>query len=100
MKLKTKIILFTIINLMLLTLLYCIPIDSESLSSICIIKRITGKKCWNCGMTRAFLSILHLDFKAAYQFNYNVVIVFPMTVGIYLHSWYKYIFQKGGVISE
>lgn len=100
MKLKTRFILFIIINLMLLTLLYCIPINAEELSTLCIIKKITGKQCWNCGMTRAFLSVLHLDFKAAYQFNYKVIIVFPFTIGIYLQSWYKYIFKKGGVINE
>lgn len=46
-------------------------------------------------MTRAFLSILHLDFKAAYQYNSKVIIVFPLTVGIYTYSWFKYIFKKG-----
>ena len=100
MKLKARFILFIIINLMLLTLLYCIPMYSEKLSTLCIIKKITGQKCWNCGMTRAFLSVLHLDFKAAYLFNNNVIIVFPLTIGIYLQSWYKYIFKKGGVRSE
>ena len=100
MKLKTKIIFFIIINVMLLTLLYCIPINSENLSMICIIKRITGKECWNCGMTRAFLSVLHLDLKTAYQYNSKVLIVFPLTIGIYLHSWYKFIFKKGGVKND
>lgn len=100
MKLNTKIIFFISLNLMLLTLLYCIPINSEQLSTICIIKRITGNDCWNCGMTRAFLSILHLDLKGAYLYNSKVVIVFPLTIGIYLHSWYKFIFSKGGVTNE
>ena len=98
MKLNTKIIkiiVFIMFNLLLLTVLYYIPITSEELNSICIFKRITGHECWNCGMTRAFLSILHLDFKMAYQYNSKVVIVFPLTIGIYAYSWYKYIFRKG-----
>ena len=36
-------------------------------------------------MTRAFLSILHLDFKAAYEYNSKVIIVFPLTIGIYIY---------------
>lgn len=96
MKSKTRIMSFIFVNLMLLTLLYCIPIDSEKLNTICIFKKITGKNCWNCGMTRAFLSILHLDFEAAYQYNPKVIIVFPLTIGIYAYSWYKYIFCERG----
>ena len=100
MKLKTKLIYFIFINLMLLTLLYCIPINSEKLNTICIFKRITQRECWNCGMTRAFLSILHLDFKTAYQYNSRVIIVFPLTIGIYAYSWYKYIFYERGMKNE
>lgn len=95
MKLKTRILIFIIINLMLLILLYFIPIDSEELSKICIFKRITGNNCWNCGITRAFLSIFHLKFNMAYQYNSKVIIVFPLTIGIYTYSCYKYIFLKG-----
>ena len=79
---------------------YNIPINSNILNNICVIKFITGKACWNCGMTRAFLSILHFDFKSSYQFNHNVIFVFPLAVGIYLYSWYTYIFRKGDVKSE
>lgn len=95
MKLKTKIIFFTILNFILLIILYNIPINNEILTKICLIKNITGKECLNCGMTRAFLSVLHLDFKNAYQYNSNVIIVFPLTFFIYLFSWYKFISLKG-----
>ena len=88
MKLRTKVIYFIIINIVLISVLYYIPIKSDGIS-ICIIKRITGNECWNCGMTRAFLSILHFDFKAAYQYNPKVIVVFPLTVGAYLCYWIK-----------
>ena len=96
----TKLLLFLFINLMLLILLYNIPIDLPGLENICLIKQFTGKTCWNCGMTRAFLSILHLDLYSAYKFNHNVIIVFPLTIGIYLYSWMKYIFKKGENVNE
>ena len=89
---KIKVLVFLGFNLMLLILLYNISISSEILDNICLIKHFTGKNCWNCGMTRAFLSVLHLDFYSAYQFNHKVLVVFPFTIGIYLYSWYKYIF--------
>ena len=94
MKLKAKIIFFIFFNLMLLILLYNIPINSDVFYKICLIKLITGKNCWNCGMTRAFLSILHFNFNYAYQYNNKVLIVFPLTIGVYLYSWYKYIFLE------
>lgn len=90
----TKIIKFILINIVLLIILYSIPTDSEILKNICLIKLFTGKPCWNCGMTRAFLSVLHFRFDIAYEFNHNVVFVFPLTVGLYLYSWYKYIFNR------
>lgn len=90
---KIKVLIFLGFNLMLLILLYNISISSEMLDNICLIKHFTGKNCWNCGMTRAFLSILHFDLYSAYQFNNHVLVVFPLTIGIYLYSWYKYIFK-------
>ena len=94
MQLKARILIFILFNILLITLLYNIPINSKDVNTICIYKNITGKDCWNCGMTRAFLSILHLDFYTAYQFNNKVIIVFPLIVGNYLYGWYKYIFYE------
>lgn len=91
---KTKILIFFMFNIVICILLYIIPINTKLLENICIFKQIIGKPCWNCGMTRAFLSILHFNFAKAYQLNHNVIIVFPLTIGIYLYSWYKYIFFK------
>lgn len=91
---KARVFIFFIFNLMLLLFLYSIPVDSKILENVCLFKQISGKTCFNCGMTRACLSILHFDFNTAYKFNHNVVIVFPFTVGIYLYSWSKYIFNR------
>lgn len=88
-----KLILFIVINCVLLIILYNIPIES-SMESICIYKQITGRECFNCGMTRAFLSVLHLNFKNAINYNWKVIIVFPYTVIIYIYSWYKYIIKE------
>lgn len=89
---KKRIIEFFIFNFILIIILYSIPV--EKASNLCILKKVTGKECWNCGMTRAFLSILHFKFKDAVTYNHKVIIVFPLTVIIYLYTWIKYI-KKG-----
>lgn len=35
----------------------------------CPIKFITGISCAGCGMTRAWLAVLHLDFEAAFYYH-------------------------------
>lgn len=90
-----RIIVFIIVNIILLCILYLIPIKKVNIQ-LCLYKLITGKECFNCGMTRAFLSIMHLNFKEAINFNKNVIIIFPFTLCLYLYSWYNYIICKKG----
>ncbi len=35
----------------------------------CIILSLTGVRCLGCGMTRALISVLRLDFKAAFSYH-------------------------------
>lgn len=88
---KNRIIKLLIFNIILIIVLFNIPINNLEL---CLYKQITGKSCWNCGMTRAFLSILHFEFDNAINYNWKVIIVFPLTIIIYLYSIYKYIIKK------
>ena len=94
---KLKIIsIFILLNILIYIILSNITIDLNQEKTICIIKNITGKECLNCGMTRAFLAMLQLDFDLALKCNKNVIIVFPMAIIIYLHSFYKYFFKNCG----
>lgn len=88
-----RIFIFFVINILLLLFLYNLSINDER-ASLCVYKRITGKNCFNCGMTRAFLSVLHFDFRQAFNYNWKVIIVFPYTVILYLYMWLKYIFKN------
>ncbi len=45
--------------------------------SICAFYNITGVYCPSCGMTRAFVSLMHLDFKTAFMYN-------PMFIAVFL----------------
>lgn len=49
---------------------YYIPIDD-----LCLVRNITGFPCPGCGMTRAHISALQLDFKKA--FYYHPLFIFP-----------------------
>lgn len=46
----------------------------------CPIKYVTGISCAGCGMSRALLAVLHLDFRAAFHYHplYWIVLIFPV----------------------
>ncbi|MCI8589394.1 MAG: DUF2752 domain-containing protein [Clostridiales bacterium] len=48
-------------------------------TSLCPIYYIWGKKCFGCGMTRAFISILQLNFTAAARYNRLSI---PLFIGV------------------
>lgn len=58
---------------------------------MCLFKMIFDLECFNCGMTRAFLSIIKLEFNEAIMYNKNVVFVFPSVVLAYAYFCYRYI---------
>lgn len=90
-----KIVLCIIVNILLLVLLYNIPVENNHiLENLCIYKLITGRECYNCGMTRAFLSVIQGNLDKAMYYNANSFIVFPFATFMYLYSWYKFICKK------
>ncbi|CRF32187.1 hypothetical membrane protein [Brachyspira suanatina] len=52
---------------------YSIPIDE-----LCMIRKVTGYPCPGCGMTRAHIEILKLNFKKA--FYYHPLFIFPSII--------------------
>ena len=64
-----KIMIFTFVNIIMFIILYNIPI--EMANNLCVFKLVLHKECWNCGMTRAFLSLLHFNFYEAINYNKN-----------------------------
>ena len=92
LKIRDRIFICLSINILLFILLYNLPIRDDG-PTLCIHKLITGKDCFNCGMTRACLSVLHLKFEQAWNYNWRVVFVFPYAVILYIYSWYKFIFK-------
>ena len=52
--------------------------------TLCLFHLLTGRDCWGCGMTRALVSLMYLDFGAAWKFNRGVVVVAPLLVGLWI----------------
>ena len=58
----------------------------------CVFLKVAGIPCPGCGMTRAVLSIIRLDFVQA--FKDNVVIFFMPYIGIYVLCDFKHKIHK------
>jgi len=62
----------------------------EKLPHICLIKLALGR-CPADGTFRALSSLLHGNFYQALNYNFNVLIVFPLCVYLILKEGLKYI---------
>lgn len=51
---------------------YYIFVRMTGLSLPCLFKLVTGLECPGCGNTRAFMSLLRLDIKGAFGYNYFI----------------------------
>ncbi|MAE15094.1 MAG: hypothetical protein CL821_05835 [Crocinitomicaceae bacterium] len=60
--------------------------------SICISVTLFNRECYACGITRAIMHLIHLEFKEALDYNKLVVLVFPLLVIL----WIKMIFSLLG----
>ena len=61
----------------------------EGAPDVCLIKRVTGRRCWGCGMTRAIASLLRGRFRKAVRYNPRVVIVGPLLGYLWLKELSK-----------
>ncbi len=75
-------------------ILYFVPLDwLESQQTICLFKNLTGHDCLGCGTTRAVISAVHLNFKNAWSYNYNILFVFPLLI-FYWIKLILYLYKK------
>ena len=81
---KNIILLFAYIILPII--LFFIPLEwLNKKHSICLIKNIFGVECYGCGITRAIISGVQLDFIKAIEYNKMVIIVLPL----FIYEWFK-----------
>lgn len=83
-----KIGLGVVIALLAMTALYVFYTFDPSerpLFPKCPFLLATGHECPGCGSQRTIHSLLHLDFKAAFQYNAMIVLAIPyIFLGVYL----------------
>ncbi len=83
-KSKNLAILFAYIALPFV--LYFIPFELlNKQNTICLIKNILGVECPGCGITKAIISAIQLDFTKAIEYNKIVILVLP----ILIYVWFK-----------
>ncbi len=62
-----------------------VPLDLVSSGpTLCLYKRFTGADCMGCGMTRSMVSLFHLEFGAAYDFNRGIIGVAPLLIWLWV----------------
>lgn len=59
----------------------------DSGNSICLSKLLLDFECLACGMSRACMHLIHLDFEEAYAYNMASFIVLPL-LGIVWVQWF------------
>jgi hypothetical protein len=70
--------------------LFFMPFDwLNSGHSICLIKNIWGRECYGCGITRAIVSAIQLNFEAAFHYNKLVVVVLPLFIYVWIKTLIK-----------
>ena len=81
---KNIILLFAYIILPII--LFFIPLEwLNKQHSICLIKNIFGIECYGCGITRAIISGVQLDFTKAIEYNKMAIIFLPL----FIYEWFK-----------
>jgi hypothetical protein len=57
--------------------------------SLCISKLLANTECYACGMTRAIMHLIHLDFSGAYKFNKLAFVSFPVLSFLWAQGFLK-----------
>ena len=87
--------IFNLIIVLVPLILIFLPVDYfDRGQSICLSKLLAGVECYACGMTRAIMHLVHLDFLGAWQFNKLSFIVLPMLFPLWLKSLYIILGKK------
>lgn len=57
-----------------------------SAPTVCLFRRVTGRPCPGCGMTRALSRLAHGDLRGAWRENRRVVFVAPLLLAVWARS--------------
>ena len=62
----------------------------EGKRSLCLFKNLFGFECYGCGITKAIIACIQLDFIRAFEYNKLIVIVMPLMI----YLWVKEILKS------
>ena len=65
------------------------PAALAALPDLCVWKWMFARECWGCGMTRAFVAMLHGDIARAIAFNWRVIVAFPLIAFLAARSMWR-----------
>ncbi len=57
--------------------------------SLCLSILLLGQECYACGMTRAMMHLIHLDFADAVYFNPISFLVLPLLIYVWAKFFWK-----------
>ena len=80
-----------------LCVLFLLPFISSFLSldklegrhSICLFKNLFGIECYGCGITKAVIASIQLDFIRAFEYNKLIIVVMPLMVYLWINEIVK-----------
>ena len=52
----------------------------EGKHSICLFKNLFGIECYGCGITKAVIAAIQLDFIRAFNYNRLIIIIMPLII--------------------
>ena len=66
----------------------------------CPFRLITGFQCPGCGISRMLISLVKLDFAAAFQYNPFILLTLPLLCFVIFYSDYLYIKKGNGALGK
>ncbi|NBU91377.1 MAG: DUF2752 domain-containing protein [Flavobacteriia bacterium] len=83
-----------LVSLVLAYMVFSILLNAFTAIDICIPclwKSVFGFSCPGCGLTRAAISLIQLDFYRALAYNPLIFIVLPASVTYFVRDFYRYV---------
>lgn len=87
---RLNLIVFSIIIYMIFSV-FLYLITDINICIPCLWKIIFGINCPSCGLTRAFMYLIKLDFVNAFRANWLIFIVIPSSVYILIKDFKEYL---------
>ena len=97
-----KIVLPIVYTVIVISIAYVVYFLNKmyGIGFVCVSREFTGLYCSGCGMTRAALSLLRLDFYQAFRYNAFSVILLPILFLCCYGEVYAYCFNEKNFVAQ